>query len=97
MVVTLFIAVGMFSVMYVAMMSKLVELGKLEEQVILADRSSTAPVAGSAVTAPSLGVMPDEPRGAVELGWACLCSHLHQPRGVRSIDCNEDQQGTTET
>lgn len=55
MVVTLFIAVGMFSVMYVALMSKLVELGKLEEQVILADRSSTAPVAGSAVTAPFLG------------------------------------------
>ncbi len=55
MVITLFIAVAMFSVMYVAMMFKLVELGKLEEQVILGDLSSAAPVAGSAVTAPTLG------------------------------------------
>lgn len=55
MVIVLFIAVAMFTVMYVAMMFKLVELGKLEEQVMLSERSSAMPVAGSAVTAPSLG------------------------------------------
>lgn len=55
MVITLFAAVAMFSVMYGAMMFKLVELGKLEERVILTDQSSATPVAGAAVTAPSLG------------------------------------------
>ncbi|MEZ5176275.1 MAG: cytochrome c biogenesis protein CcsA [Acidimicrobiia bacterium] len=55
MVITLFVAVAMFTVMYVAMMFKLVELGKLQDQVLLAEHADAAPVAGSAVTAPSLG------------------------------------------
>jgi len=55
MVLTLLIAVAMFSVMYVAMMVKLVELAKLEEEVILMDQSDLGPVAGAAVVAPSLG------------------------------------------
>ena len=55
MVITLFLAVAMFSIMYVAMMFKLVELANLEEQIIRRDQSGTGPVAGEAVSAPNLG------------------------------------------
>ena len=54
MVVTLLVAVVMFSVMYAAMMVKLVELARLEEEVILMERSDDGPVAGEAVSAPTL-------------------------------------------
>lgn len=55
MVATLLIAVAMFSIMYVAMMVKLVELARLEEEVILMEQSDRGPVAGEAVSAPNLG------------------------------------------
>lgn len=55
MVITLLIAVAMFSVMYVSMMVKLVELARLEEDVLLMERSDLGPVAGAAVSAPNLG------------------------------------------
>ena len=55
MVITLLVAVAMFTVMYLAMMVKLVELGSLEEQVILNEHANLGPVAGAAVRAPSLG------------------------------------------
>jgi hypothetical protein len=41
--------------MYLAMMVELVELGTLEEQVILNEHANLGPVAGAAVRAPSLG------------------------------------------
>jgi heme exporter protein C len=55
MVITLLLAVAMFSIMYVAMMFKLVELANLEQQIIRLDQSGTGPVAGEAVSAPNLG------------------------------------------
>ena len=54
MLVTLLIAVAMFTVMYVAMMAKRIELAKLEDSLLEADRSFDGSVAGGAVTAPTL-------------------------------------------
>jgi heme exporter protein C len=55
MVVTLLLAVAMFSLFYVALMVKRVELAKLEDDLLLRDVSDDGPVAGAAVTAPTLG------------------------------------------
>ncbi len=55
MVFTLFLVVAMFSIIYAALMAKLVELANLEEQIIRREQSSTGPVAGEAVSAPNLG------------------------------------------
>ncbi len=54
MVVTLLIAVFMFTAMYVAMMFKRIELAKLEDAVLVAEQTSSGPVAGEAVSAPDL-------------------------------------------
>jgi heme exporter protein C len=55
MVVALLVSLAMFTVMYIAMMVKRMELARLEEQVLRAEQSDAGPVAGAAVTAPSLG------------------------------------------
>lgn len=55
MVITLFLAVAMFSIIYVAILAKLVELAKLEDRIIRGDQSGEGPVAGAAVSAPNLG------------------------------------------
>ncbi len=55
MVVALLVSLAMFTLMYVAMMVKRMELARLEEQVLRAEQSDAGPVAGAAVTAPSLG------------------------------------------
>ena len=55
MVIALLVSLAMFTVMYVAMMVKRMELARLEEQVLRAEQSDAGPVAGEAVTAPSLG------------------------------------------
>ncbi len=55
MLLALLISVAMFTLMYVAMMVKRMELARLEEQVLRAEQSDSGPVAGAAVTAPSLG------------------------------------------
>jgi heme exporter protein C len=55
MVIALLVSLAMFTLMYTAMMVKRMELARLEEQVLRADQSETRPVAGAAVTAPSLG------------------------------------------
>ncbi len=54
MVITLFIAVAMFTVMYVAMMVKRVELARLEDALLEHDTAFDQPVAGDAVAAPKL-------------------------------------------
>ena len=54
MLVTLLIAVIAFTAMYVAMMFKRTELAVLEDEIIEADMAADRPVAGDAVTAPSL-------------------------------------------
>jgi heme exporter protein C len=55
MVLALLVSLAMFTLMYVAMMVKRMELARLEEQVLRAEQSDAGPVAGEAVTAPSLG------------------------------------------
>jgi heme exporter protein C len=55
MLLALVISVTMFTIMYVAMMVKRMELARLEEQVLRAEQSDSGPVAGAAVSAPSLG------------------------------------------
>jgi heme exporter protein C len=55
MVVTLLLAVAMFSLFYVALMFKRVELAKLEDRLLMQDVADAGPVAGEAVTAPTLG------------------------------------------
>jgi hypothetical protein len=45
----------MFTLMYLAMMVKRMELARLEEAVLRAEQSDAGPVAGAGVTAPSLG------------------------------------------
>jgi len=55
MVITLFLAVAMFTVMYVSMMTKRVELARLEDELLERDDSADLPVAGDAVVAPTLG------------------------------------------
>lgn len=54
MVITLLIAVASFTVIYVAMMFKRIELARLEDEVLVADQTSSGPVAGQAVTTPGL-------------------------------------------
>jgi len=55
MIVTLLIAVVSFTVMYVAMMIKRIELARLEDSILIAEQSSAGPTAGDAVAAPDLG------------------------------------------
>lgn len=54
MLVTLLIAVVAFTVMYVAMMFKRIELAVLEDQALVAEQMDDSVIAGGAVTAPSL-------------------------------------------
>ena len=54
MLVTLLLSVAMFTVMYVAMMWKRMELASLEDAVLEADQTFDGAVAGGAVTAPTL-------------------------------------------
>ncbi len=55
MVVTLLIAVASFTVMYIAMMIKRIELARLEDDILIAEQTSAGPAAGDAVVAPDLG------------------------------------------
>lgn len=54
MLVTLIIAVVAFTAIYVALMFKRIELGRLEDDIIEHDMAADRPVAGDAVTAPTL-------------------------------------------
>ncbi len=54
MVLTLLTAVASFTVMYIAMMVKRVELARLEDAVLIAEQTNTGPAAGEAVVAPDL-------------------------------------------
>ncbi len=54
MLATLLLAVAMFTVMYVAMMVKRVELARLEDEILVSEQVDDSVVAGEAVTAPSL-------------------------------------------
>jgi heme exporter protein C len=55
MVLALLVSVAMFTLLYVSMLVKRMELARLEEQVLRAEQSDVGPVAGAAVTAPNLG------------------------------------------
>ncbi|MFV1969745.1 MAG: cytochrome c biogenesis protein CcsA [Acidimicrobiia bacterium] len=55
MVATLLIAVASFTVMYVAMMMKRIELARLEDSILIAEQTSAGPTAGDAVVAPDVG------------------------------------------
>jgi heme exporter protein C len=54
MVVTLLIAVASFTVMYVAMMIKRIELARLEDEITTEEQTDRGPAAGDAVVAPDL-------------------------------------------
>ena len=54
MLVTLGIAVVSFTVMYVAMMFKRIELARLEDEITEMQQTADVPIAGEAVTAPAL-------------------------------------------
>lgn len=54
MVVTLIVAVASFTLMYVAMMFKRIELARLEDAILIADQTHSGPAAGDAVVAPDL-------------------------------------------
>jgi heme exporter protein C len=54
MAVTLLIAVVSFTVMYVAMMIKRIELSRLDDEITIAEQSDRGPAAGDAVVAPDL-------------------------------------------
>lgn len=54
MLVTLVIAVVSFTVMYVAMMFKRIELARLEDAVLERELTADVPIAGEAVTAPAI-------------------------------------------
>ena len=54
MVVTLLIAVASFTIMYIAMMIKRIELARLEDQILIEEQSHRGPAAGDAVVAPDL-------------------------------------------
>jgi heme exporter protein C len=54
MVVTLLIAVASFTIMYVAMMFKRIELARLEDEILIEEQSDRGPAAGDAVVAPDL-------------------------------------------
>jgi heme exporter protein C len=51
---TLLFAVANFTAMYVAMMFKRIELARLDDAVLVAEQTSSGPVAGEAVTTPDL-------------------------------------------
>ena len=53
-VLTLLFAVAAFTAMYVAMMFKRIELARLDDRVLVAEQTSSGPVAGEAVTAPDI-------------------------------------------
>lgn len=53
-VLTLLWAVANFTAMYVAMMFKRTELARLDDTVLIAEQTSSGPVAGEAVTSPDL-------------------------------------------
>jgi len=55
MIVTLFVAVFSFTVMYGAMMFKRIELARLEDAALVAEQTSSGPFAGEAITVPDLG------------------------------------------
>ncbi|MDK1018200.1 MAG: cytochrome c biogenesis protein CcsA [Actinomycetota bacterium] len=54
MVITLLIAVSGFTVMYVAMMFKRIELSRLEDAVLVSEQTSSGPIAGHGITSPDL-------------------------------------------
>jgi heme exporter protein C len=54
MVVTLLIAVASFTVMYIAMMIKRMELARLDDEITIEEQSDRGPAAGDAVVAPDL-------------------------------------------
>ena len=54
MLVTLLIAVASFTVMYIAMMIKRIELARLDDEIITQEQSGRGPTAGDAVVAPDL-------------------------------------------
>ncbi len=53
-ILTLVWAVANFTVMYVAMMFKRIELARVDDAVLIAEQTSAGPVAGEAVTSPDL-------------------------------------------
>ncbi len=53
-VLTLLFAVACFTVMYVAMMFKRIELARLDDDALIKEQTSTGPVAGQAITTPDL-------------------------------------------
>ncbi len=54
MFVTLMVSLAAFTTAYVAMMYKRVELARLEDELLVAERSTDGPVAGAAVSTPSI-------------------------------------------
>ena len=54
MVVTLLIAVVSFTIMYIAMMIKRIELARFEDAIVIAQQTDLGPAAGDAVVAPDL-------------------------------------------
>ena len=54
MAVTLLIAVASFTVMYIAMMIKRMELARLDDEITIEEQSHQGPAAGDAVVAPDL-------------------------------------------
>ncbi len=53
-VFTLLFAVACFTAMYAAMMFKRIELARLDDEVLIAEQTSSGPVAGEAVSTPDL-------------------------------------------
>jgi heme exporter protein C len=53
-ILTLLWSVANFTVMYVSMMFKRIELARLDDEVLVAEQTSSGPVAGLAVTTPDL-------------------------------------------
>ena len=53
-VLTLVFAVVAFTAMYIAMMFKRIELARLDDRVLVAEQTSSGPLAGEAVTAPDI-------------------------------------------
>jgi heme exporter protein C len=51
---TLMVSLAAFTAAYVAMMYKRVELARLEDELLLSERSADAPVAGAAVSTPTI-------------------------------------------
>ena len=53
MLLTLLLAVAAFTVMYVAMMVKRIELARLEDAILVEEQTRVGVVAGDAITSPS--------------------------------------------